>query len=69
MKAELLQELLKLKETLYKRYIPSNYSLYNFYATNKHKTILSGDKQQSVSFESVDSRFNILEIKTILMKG
>ena len=52
-----------------KRYIPSNYSLYNFYATNKHKTILSGDKQQSVSFESVDSRFNILEIKNYSDEG
>jgi len=35
----------------------------NFYATGKHKTILSGEGLQKVSFEIAESRFNILELR------
>ena len=34
----------------------------NFFATENHKVILSGDKSQTVSFQSATGRFNVLEI-------
>src|SRR5690606_15360431 len=39
------------------------------YASGKHRTVLSGDKKQAVSFESPDSKFNILEIKNYSDEG
>ena len=54
---------------LQKRHTSSSTSTYNFYATGQHKTILSGDSQQNVSFESASSKFNILEIKNYSDEG
>jgi len=34
-----------------------------FYATGTHKVILSGENLQTVSFDSIESQFNILEIQ------
>jgi len=41
----------------------------NFYASGKHKTILSGEKLQKVSFETAESRFNILELRNYSEDG
>lgn len=41
----------------------------NFKATNEHKVVLSGVKQQRISFESNTSKFNILEVNKPLNTG
>lgn len=42
---------------------------YNFYATGNHKVVLSGIKQQKISFASTNSKFNILEINKPMDTG
>ena len=42
---------------------------YNFYATGNHKVVLSGIKQQKISFASSNSKFNILEINKPMDTG
>ncbi len=41
----------------------------NFYATENHKVILSGEQKQIVSFASENSQFNILEITKSIENG
>ncbi|MFT3951719.1 MAG: PKD domain-containing protein [Oscillospiraceae bacterium] len=41
----------------------------NFYATDNHKVILSGDKKQTVSFDSISSKFAVLELKNYTADG
>lgn len=41
----------------------------NFYATDEHKVVLSGTKQQKINFASKNSKFNILEINKPMDTG
>ena len=42
---------------------------YNFCASDSHRVILSGEKLQTITFDRVESRFNILEVKNYSADG
>ncbi len=48
-----------------KKYSQSN----NFYATDNHRVILSGESKQTVSFENMESRVNVLDIMNFSIDG
>ncbi|MDD4402286.1 MAG: hypothetical protein PHI24_10520, partial [Desulfitobacteriaceae bacterium] len=61
---------LEVKGDFEQKYGNSYYSSYeNFYATGTHKTILSGEALQTVNFERVENKFNILELKNYSTEG
>ena len=41
----------------------------NFYASGTHKVILSGEGLQTVSFDSTDSQFNVVDVKNFSEDG
>ena len=47
----------------------AGYNEKDFYATNNHKTIFSGNAKQTVSFDNLVSRFNIVEIRNTSEDG
>lgn len=44
-------------------------SSYNFYSSGDHKVILSGANKQTISFDSIESCFNILDIQNFSVEG
>ena len=64
--SKLTAEILEIKGDFTQK--TSNYSN-NFYCSGSHKVVLSGEKLQTVSFDSTKSQFNVLEIQKPLNIG
>lgn len=44
-------------------------SPYNFYSNGTHKVILSGENKQTISFDSIESCFNVLDVQNFSSEG
>ncbi|MCL2052998.1 MAG: hypothetical protein FWG90_00945 [Oscillospiraceae bacterium] len=59
---------LEVKGNFTQRQYSTSYPL-GFYATGSHKVVLSGESLQNVSFENIESRFNILDVQNETDEG
>lgn len=44
-------------------------SPYNFYSNGTHKVILNGENKQTISFDSIESCFNVLDVQNFSSEG